>query len=866
MPDAKTRNPFHRSPRDPDFDREIAYHIDQLTEDGIAGGLPPQEARRRANLEFGGREQVKQQVREVHTSRLLETLTFNARAALRFLRRSPSFSAAVILTLAFGIGANSAVFSAIDAVLLRPLPYPDGDQLLEIDQQDTRNGDANHFVATTRLEDWNRMNSTFSAISGYYTDDMSEISGPLPEKLTMGIVAPRFLQVLRVAPLLGRDFTADESHFGGPNAAILSYRLWQRRFHGDPDVLHQKLRFGASYSIVGVMPPSFAFPNRDIDLWTPNLTNAPYAQDRQSTWFTVIGRMKPGVTPAQAQSDLANVQAQLGRQFPKSDADLRVQTTPLKDTVIGDIRDSLWLLYGSVTLLLLIACSNIAALLLARTADREHEISIRFSLGASRRAIIGQLLTEVFFLALLGSLLGLAIAAGAARGFHLLANTLPRATEIGLNRTILFYSLVCAVATTLLCGLVPALRGTRRDLAHALAQGSRTQASGRHPMQWFLVGVQVTLAVTLLTGAGLLLRSLQQLNRVSPGFDPSHVLSLQISGSWHETGDMGALTRRIDRTLDTLRAIPGVEDAATSADIPGVPAQYQVQLSIDGSLDPNRKILSDAKWVSAGYFSTLSIPLLQGDACKEGRPSTDILVNRSFADHYLNGSPAIGHQLTDPSGSAFGVRGQIRGVVGDAREEGLNLAPVPTVYNCFSAPDPFPHFLVRTHGDPMALADTIRRRLHQFDPARSVYAIMPLQDHLDETSASNRLRTILLALFAATAVLLACIGLYGTLNYLGRMRRREVGVRLALGAARSRIVSLFLTQGLRVTLIGCAAGLLLSLATDRLVAGMLYGISPLDPTTYAAVLILILLVATAASLLPAWRAARVEPVQVLREE
>ena len=860
-------NPFHSSSRDPEFDREIAFHIDQLTQAGIAQGLSPQEARRRAILEFGGREQIKQQVREVHTSRLLETLLFNLRAALRFLRRSPSFSAAVILTLALGIGANSAVFSAIDAVVLRPLPYPDGDQLVRLDQHDTRNSDANRFVAPTRLEDWNRMNSTFTAISGYDTDDLSEISGPLPEKVTAAIVAPRFLQVLQVGPLLGHDFTPEEEHFGATDVVLISYAFWQSRFDRDPAVLTKKLRIGtSSWSIVGVMPPSFAFPSRDIDLWMPSPPDAPYAQRRDETWFTVIGRMKPGVSLRHALADMATVQARLGQQFPKTDADLQVLATPLKDTIVSDVRDDLWLLYGSVTLLLLIACSNIAALLLARTAGREHEISIRFSLGASRRAVIGQLLTEVFFLALIGSLLGLLIAAGAARAFHLLADTLPRATEISLNWTIVFYSLLCALLTTFLCGLVPALRGTRRGLAHSLAQGSRTQVSSRHPLQWFLVGVQVTLAVTLLTGAGLLLRSLQQLGRVSPGFDPSHVLTFQISGSWHETADMGALTRRIDRTLDALRTIPGVQSAATSADLPGVPALYQVQVNLDGSLDPNRKILTDAKWVSAGYFATLSIPVLQGEACKEGRPATDILVNRSFVDRYLGDSFALGHQLVDASGSAFGVKGQIRGVVGDAREEGLNLAPVPTVYTCFSAPDPFPNFLVRTHGDPMAMADTIRSRIQQLDPGRSVYAVMPLTQHLDEASAGNRLRTILLALFAVTAVTLASIGLYGTLNYLGRMRQREVGVRLALGAARTHIIARFLLEGLRVTFIGCIAGLALSLATTRLIAGMLYGVSTLDPITYAGVFALILLVAAAASFLPAWRAARVEPSQVLRQE
>ncbi len=866
MPQNRTpRNPSARRPQD--FDREFAFHIDQLTQAGIAQGLSPEEARRRALVEFGGREQVRQQLREVHTSQFLETLRFNFRAAVRFLRHSPSFSLAVILTLALGIGANSAVFSAIDAVVLRPLPYPNGDQLVEINQHDTRNRDANRFVAPVRLEDWNRINSTFSAISGYYTDDLSEISGPLPEKLTMALVAPRFLDVLEVAPALGRNFNRDEFHFGGPHAVIISYQLWQRRFAGDPAILTKKLRFGEySYSIIGVMPASFAFPNADIDLWSPSPPDAPYALRRDATWFTVIGRTKPGVTFAQAQADMATVQARLGKQFPKPDADFTTQSLPLKETIVGDIRNSLWLLYGSVTLLLLIACSNIAALLLARTADREHEISIRFSLGASRRAIVGQLLTEVLVLALLGSLLGLGIATAATRAFHLLANVLPRTSEITLNPTIVFYSLLCAVATTFLCGLFPALRGTRRDLAHSLAQGSRTQVSRRNPMQWILVGIQVTLAVTLLTGAGLLLRSLQQIGRVHPGFDPSHVLTFQISGSWGETADMGSLIRRIDTTLDTLRAILGVESAATSSTLPGIPALYQIEYKIDNNLDPNRKILADSRLVSSGYFDTMRIPLLVDRACRQGSTTQDLVVNRSFADRYFPNGLAVGHNLAAAAYNDFAITGQIRGVVGDAREEGLNVAPVPTVYACFSAPDPFPNFLVRTHGDPMALAETVRRRIHQLDPGRSVYAMMPLEDHLDKASAGNRLRTILLALFAATAVSLASIGLYGTLSYLGRMRQREVGVRLALGAARSRIVSHFLLQGLRVTIIGSIAGLALSLASGHLLAGMLYGVTPADPTTYIAVLVLVLAVAAAASLFPAWRAARVEPVQVLRQE
>ena len=504
--------------------------------------------------------------------------------------------------------------------------------------------------------------------------------------------------------------------------------------------------------------------------------------------------------------------------------------------------------------------------MLARTAEREHEISIRFSLGASRRAIIFQLLTEVLALALLGSIAGLLIAAAASRAFHLLATALPRADEIVLNWQVAAYSLGAAVATTLLCGLFPALRGTRRGLAHSLASGGRTQASTRNPVQWVLVGVQVTLAVTLLIGAGLLLRSFQELARVYPGFDPSHVLTFQISGSWGETTDMKGVVQRVDRTLDGLRAIPGVEAASTSGMLPGVPAQYQLEFKIDNKLEPGHPILADSRYVSAGYFAATRIPLLVGEACKQASATSDVVVNRAFANQYLNGSSAIGHQITGAVYNDFLPQGTIRGIVGDAREEGVNTQPAPTVYSCFSAPNPFPNYLVRTNGDPMAMAETIRRKVHELEPARSVYGFAPLQDHLDEASSENRLRTMLLALFAATAISLACIGLYGTLSYLGRLRQREVGVRLALGAMRSQIVARFLMQGLRVAAVGCFAGLSLAVGLTRFLRGMLYGVSPLDPGTYAGVICLILAVAALASLIPALRAARVQPVEVLREE
>jgi len=864
---AKWEKLFRSGFREKDFGREIQFHIQELTDSNIAAGMAPDEARRQALLEFGGRDQVAQQVREVHAHHLIEGLLFNLRAALRFLRKSPSFSGAVILTLALGIGANSAVFSAIDAVMLRPLPFPQSDQLLALYQHDAKSRNANRLLAPIRLEDWNRINSTFQAISGYDMDELSEISGDLPERITEALVAPRLLQVLGVSPALGRDFNPDEERFGGPDAVLISYRFWQRRFHGDPAALGKNLHFGKyAYQIVGIMPASFTFPNKDVDVWAPTAPDAPYEQNRESTWFTTIGRMKPGVTQFRALADLRSVQKRLGEQFGRPDADLEVQAAPLKETVISGIRDSLWLLYISVSLLLLIACSNIAALLLARTADREHEISVRYALGASRRAIVSQLLTEVFVLAFIGASFGLVISAVATHYLRQMPGVLPRADEIHLNWTVVLYSLTCAVGTTLICGLVPALRGTRRELAQSLAQNSRTQVSTRNPVQWFLLGVQVTLAVTLLSGAGLLLRSMEQLSRVSPGFEAGHVLKFQITGSWGETSDLKTLAHRIDRTLDGLRSTPGVEAAAIAELLPGVPEKYQIEFQIDGHSNGDHKLLAESRPVSSGYFDVMQIPLLQGEACREESTTKDVLVNRSFVRSYMNDMPALGHNLIAASDSSIPIQGMIRGVVGDAREEGLNIAPVPTVYFCFSAPNPFPDYLVRTHGDPMAMAETIRRRIHELEPQRSVFGIAPLQQELDDAFLENRLRTVLLSAFAMTALLLACIGIYGTLNYLARLRQREVGVRLALGAVRSQIIGHFLGLGLRVTVVGAALGTAISLATNQLLTRMLYGISAFDAETYLVVIVSILVVAVSASLFPAWRAAHVDPISILRQD
>jgi putative ABC transport system permease protein len=852
---------------DAQMNSELRFHIDELIDENIAAGMAPEEARRRALLEFGGREQIKEDLRDVYRIRVLDATAANVKSAFHFLRKSPTFSATVILTLALAIGANSAVFSAIDAILLRPLPFPDAYQLMRVDQYNAKTSSPFHLVAPVRLEDWNRLNSTFQALTGFYTEDVSESTGPLPEKVTRAWVSPRFFQVWGVAPSLGREFAPMEEILNGPPAVLISDRFWRRRFNGDPNVIGKNLRLdGHLTTIVGVMPPSFLFPIRDTDLWCPIPAGLSYGQARENNWFTVIGRLKPSVTLAQARANLSTVQAQLGRQFPKTDADLSVGIEPLKEITISDSRRSLWLLFGSVTLLLLIACINIVALLLSRSAQRQHEISVRFSLGAPRGALIAQLLTETFLLALIGSGLGLFLAAAASGIFRSLAAHLPRVEEIHLDARIVLYSLACSIVVTLLCGLLPAFRGTRRSLSTSLAQSSRTQVSGRNPMQWLLVGIQVALAVTLLAGAGLLVRSFQELGRVKPGFDASHILTFELSMDYGETGNLKKLRQLTDRILETLRATPGVEAAAISVGAPGQPMKYQTEIKLtEGRADSEPKIIAENRYVSASYFATLRIPMLSGELCRETDGPPTVVVNRAFADTYFYGAPVMGHHV-QALNVGYSGPAEIVGIASDAREMGLDQAPVPTIYWCAPIAEPGTYFLLRTHSAPMTMVETIRRQIRDIEPQRSVYDFASLEDRVSDALAENRLRRILLSFFAASALSLACIGLYGTLSYSVNLREREVGLRLALGALRGQIIRQFLWQGLSVCILGCMAGFALAAASSRVLAGLLYGVSPTDVPTLSSVILLVLSVAATASLIPAYRASRVDPMQVLRDE
>jgi predicted permease len=797
------------------------------------------------------------------------TLLRDIRYAIRVLARTPAFTLTVIATLAIVIGANTAVFSLVDAVLLKPLPFPDADRLVLVSE--SRQAAPVSNTAPVRLAEWNEASSTFAAITGHYTEDVSEISGDLPEKFRLARVAPRFLEVWGIAPALGRGLALEDSQVGAAPVALVSDRYWRAYLDGDPGVLERQVRLGdGEYSVVGVMPADFHFPDRDVDIWVPRIY-FPWMMQRGLLWYSAYGRLEPGVTVEQARADLGAIQTRLGEQFPDTDRDVGVHVEPLKDTVVGGVRGSLWIVYGAVSVLVLIAATNVAALLLARAARRNQETAVRFAIGASRVSVLAQSVTETAVLAVAGTGLGLLVAAAVSAMLRAFVAEVPRMEEFAFGSAVLPYTAITVIAVTVLCGLWPAVRATRVSAAGSvLADARRTQVSGRHELQWLFVGVQVTLAVVLLAGSGLLIRSLLELSQVDPGFDADRVLSLRISGSYQ---DFEELAPRVGTILDELASLPGVDAAAMSAPVPGVlddGSGFQFGTTewarLEGRTDQEQPLISDFRVASPSYFATMGIPLLAGDLCAvpvEGAvPET--MVNAAFAARYSPGTPVVGRMLFD-EGASY----RIAGVVGDAREFGPARRANPTVYPCRTAyVNPATTFLLRARGDgdPMALLGPVRAKIKELEPQRAVFDVAVLTERMGNEHSQDRLRTIALALFAAVALSLASLGVYGTLSYVVSLRRREVGLRVALGAPQARIIVELVGKALRVVGVACIVGLAVSFAFSQLLAGMLYGVSSADPLALGAVVALVIGVAAAAALVPAHRASRVDPMTVLRED
>ena len=849
-----------------DIDREIAFHIHEREDELRQAGISDQQPYRLARIRFGNQLAQRERTRDADIALWLDAAARHLRYAVRSLIRTPGFTVVVVLTLALAIGANSAVFSAVDAVIVRPLDFRSADRLMHLSQVHEIRGETT--VGPIRVEDWSRRSSAFQAITSYTTENVSDTTGDLPEQVRRAIVLPRFLETWSISPLRGRGFVDSEHRTGTSFSVLISERYWHRRFGADPDVLRRSVRMGdRSYAIVGVLPDTFKFPERDVDWWVPLLLDAPWTLDRQAVGHVAVGRLKPGVTLEQARADLGAVQTQLGLEYPDTDAALRVRIVPYKEHVIGNTRESLWLIFGAVNVLLLIACTNIAALLLSRGTQRAQEVAVRRSLGASQATVIAQMLTESAVLAACGAAAGLLVASVASSLLRRLAPQLPRLEEIGMDARIVMYTTAITAAVSLLCGLLPALRNSRITL---LAGGTRTQVSIRQSLQWLLVGVQIALSVMLLAGAGLLLRSFDNLSRVNAGFDAANVLTFRVSASFAEATNYDPIVLRINRTLDELRALPSVEATASALWLPGVGNQIQFEYQL---VETRTDAVAISPIVSPSYFQTLKIPLVEGQLCRrppDTRAISDVMVNRAFANRYSQGRSIVGlHVVRTRAPEGLQTDGQgarIAGVVDDAREIRLDRGPVPTIYGCFSAPTPMPWFLVRTAVEPSALTHAVRAKVRELEPLRAVHDIAPLDDRLDDAYAENRLRMWLLSSFAMSALALVCAGVYGTLSCAVQLRRREVALRLALGAHRRRVVHQLIGTTIRIVALATTGGLVLALIFARSLSSMLYGVSPADPATLAVVAVVVLFVAGLAAFVPAARAAFVQPMRALRED
>jgi putative ABC transport system permease protein len=838
-----------------DMAEEFESHLAMHTADNLRAGMDAEEALRAARLKFGGMESVKEDYRDTANWLSGEKPMKSIRYGFRQMRRNPGFAAIVVGTLALAIGVNSAVFSALDAVILKPLPFPDANQLVAIHMRNQKKPGTTG-TAPARIKDWEAMNSSFQAITGYFTDEVTEVSGELPERLVRANVGPRFLDLWRMGPSLGHGFSAEEQR--AANVVLITDRYWRSHFGANPAAVGQVLRFStSSVTVAGVLPVSFRFPVRDVDIFQPIAQN--FLTLREITYYTPVGRLRPGIGINQARADLTTVQSRLAQTYPDTDSNWKLDVQPLQSEIVAGFGNSLWLLFGAVSLVLLIACINVAALLLVRARQREREVATRLALGATKAALSLQFFIETAILALCGTVIGLGLAALSLPLLRSIAPNLPRLDEVRMDARIVVYSLAVSLAVTLVCGLVPVLRANRVSRTVT----ARAQVSGGSLFQWALVGAQISLAVVLLVGAGLLVRSLRELGRISSGLQsPEQILTFRITASFGELRNPQAVTRRIRRTMEGLRTIHGVMDVATAAADPGIPLPFISEFRVaegDAASGPLRGL---KRYVSPEYFATLGIPLLSGELCGP-EESSGALVNRAFAETYFPGASPVGKHILPQPGTADPIV-PITGVVADAREQGRNTSPAPLAYFCAAAPFPMPIYLVRTNGSPLEIVADVRHKVKELEPLRSVHDVMPLNKRWSDTA--TELRTWLLSLFSLVAGLLAGVGLYGTMSYFANIRRREVGVRMALGAAPGQILREFLRQGVGVATVATLIGLGLSMLLARWLSGMLFGVSTTDPWTLLGVCASVLLVAALASFIPSLRASRLEAMQVLREE
>ena len=815
---------------------------------------------------------------EEHLS--LDSFWQDIRFGFRTLVRSPATSAVALLTLALGIGANTAIFSVVNGVLLEPLPFPDPGELVVVTESNPGRGFPRFSVSPPNFDDWRRQNQVFESLAAASNGQFSLTGGERPEAVPGALVTPELFRVSGVEPMLGRGFLPEEGLPGGPKVVVLAHGLWQRRFGSDPGILTRQIQIdGESHTVVGVMPPGFSLPSKR-ELWLPLPWDFPLDM-RGAHFLIVFGRLKDGVSLEKARTEMVALAARLERQYPETNTGWTVVLRRLQDAMVENVRPALLLLLAAVSFVLLIACANVANLLLARLAAREREIAVRTALGAGRVRLIRQMVTESLVLFLVGGALGLLVAAWATRGLvALYGEDLPRGMEVGLDGRVLLFTLLLSLVTGLLFGLAPALSATSGGLFGALKEGGRAVAGGARGrlVRHLLVLAEVAVALVLLVGAGLLLQSFARLRGVDPGFRPEGVLTAGIplpEKKYVDAERQIVFTREL---LDRLQAIPGVESAGTAYPLPLDGDGFSLAFSVQGRPEPpnGQEPSANIRLVTPDFFKILGVRLLQG---RVFTPHDDqkslpvIVINKTMASRIWPGENPIGKRITFGGTDGPDVEWmEVVGVVADIRhqtldQEGGSECYWPQLQRPVSGQI---SIVLRSAGDPAQLAGALREAVQSIDRDLPVERVRTMETVVAESLAGSRFQTVLLGIFAAVALLLAAIGVYGVISYSVAQRTHEIGIRMALGARRPEVLGLVIRQGMALVLAGVGvglalAGLLVWWLSER-IAAFLYEGRALDPLTFVAVPLVLLTVALLANWLPARRATQVEPVVALRSE
>jgi putative ABC transport system permease protein len=854
---------------------ELACHLADLHATAVRNGASDADARRMALDTLNAASFLELSKRPRARSRGTVFMTSDLVYAVRGLRQKPLFAAAAALTLALGIGANSAIFTVVNAVLLQPLPYPAPDRLMTLWTYNPRQGYDKDVSAYPNFDDWRRQSASFEGMSAYFDANFTLTQAGDPAQIDGAIVTPGFFETLGVAPALGRTFGAREGAAGGARVAILSHGLWQTRFGGDPAIVGRTVMLDSvSHGVLGVMPASFAHPETAV-VWTPLAPSerlAPLMQSRSAYWLQVVGRLKAGIDRRAAQSEMDMIASTLERQYPDANAGIGVRLVPMHEEIVGDVRQPLLILFGTAALVLLIACANVANLLLARAASRQRELAIRTALGAGRRRLIAQLLTESLVLATVGGAAGLLLAAWGIQALPSLApSNLPRLTGVRIDTSVILYTSLASLVTGLVFGAAPALQSAAATAGEFLKErrGESQGARGRR-LRAAVAIAEVAVALVLVIGAGLLVRSVVAMNKVDLGFDARGILAVRVELPRARYSQDAQITAFFNDLASRLRALPGVQSVGLGSSIVRAPQSSTLSVYGRPAQDPNvRNTPVPYDSVTPEFFTTLRIPLRRGRLPASGDgPATQrvVVVNESLARRFFPDADALGQRVTyDDPADAQARWLTIVGIVADTHRGGVDREPRAELYYPLAQlPDRHMYVLVRTSGDPLALARPVQTQVWTIDPNQPTASVRSVEAILADAQANRRFTTLLLGLFSIVALALAAIGIYGVIAYSTAQRVREIGIRMALGASRTNVLTSVLKEAVMIGVVGLALGIAAALALTRFLSGLLFGVGARDPMTFVALPLGRLVVAVLAALIPATRAVHVNPLVALR--